>query len=272
MAIIELIAIVFNLRSKKNGKEPVQLIWGLIISAAISIGSKYLIPLFRRRQYSVDEYTLGKVYIRNVLGQYQPTTTSLVPDQAAYFAQMFFTAGFGVLIESERDLVFLQNNDYKGYQLLKSQLHLFDYKTGKYSVKPDVWNRAVFLKQKYFPLGGNPPAILWDLSNFEKFPYLGPIPDIDDPAKPMNAELPGGVFIKDGYFVNPTPAQAAAIKIAEGTMTVQQAAQMGIDAAQNGLNNVQPVNAASTTSNLKLWLIGAGAGLLYFITRKKRRK
>jgi len=262
LLILSLLA--YFMPAKKTGE--VQLIWGAIIGAAVSLASKYVVPLFRKRTYTSGSYALGEIYRRNVLGENISTRDDrVVGNTAVYLAKQIFTAGFGICIGSNDHLDLVWANNWAGYRDKFAKAH------PGYKVTQSQFERAAILAKLYFQNQKAPPPTVWDLANFERLPYLGPIPDPENPEKLYTTELPGGVFIKDGYFVNPSAAEATAIRIAEGSLTVEQAKQMGV----NSLTTGQPITTTTTSTpaagSSKTYLYLAAAGVAaYFLMKKKR--
>lgn len=103
-------------------------------------------------------------------------------------AQLAFTSLFGVRITTGEDLDAL------------------DYGNAAYYARPDktdipekAVNRAVMLKQKYYPMltyNRGP----WDLSHFGEFPLVSPIPDPWNVGRLYNGPLPGGGTAIDGVL------------------------------------------------------------------------
>lgn len=261
--ILLLLSLVALFIKPKVGRET-YLIWGAVIGAAVSLVSKYVIPALRRRKYTPGEYEAGAMYRRMVLGENFPNTDNdlKVGNEATHLAMLLFTAGFGVLCTKRSYYYMIYRGEYDAYvKKLKEDEPLYKFTR-------EQFERAQILAQLYFVDQVAPPTKLWDLNNFDKLPYLGPIPDPDNPKIPLTTELPGGIFLKNGYFVNPTASEAAAIKIADGTMTVAQAQAAGVKVLEQDL---AATTGTGATANKSIYLyLAAGAAALYFISRKKR--
>lgn len=243
---------ILRLFFKKKEEPYTYMIWGLIIGAVVQIGVKYVVPLFRRRTYTSGAYALGEIYRRNVLGENISTRDDrVVGDSATYLARNLFTAGFGVLCSSNDHYEMIYNNDYAQYSTR------FAKELPTYKFTKAQFDRAATLAKMYFVNRPAPVQVVWDLNNFAKLPYLGPIPDPENPGKLMTCELPGGVYVKDGYFANLTNADQNLIKQADGTLTqapgqTGSAIPTGAPAATGNSNNLMLLGAA-----------GVGAYLLF---------
>lgn len=212
ISIILLLSFVDLFRKRKPG-QPVQLIWGAVIGAAVTLVSKYVIPALRRRKYTPGEYEAGAMYRRMVLGENFPNTDSdlKVGNEAAHLAMTIFTAGFGILTTKRSYYQMIFNGDYDGYvKKLKSDEPLYKFSRAQF-------DRAHQLAKVYFVDQVPPVTKVWNLNNFGALPYVGPIPDPDNPKVNYTGEMPGGVFVKDGYFANPTVAEKEQIIAAENT-------------------------------------------------------
>jgi len=213
LTILFALCVIDVLWASRKRSNDTQLIWGAVIGAAVTLVSKYVIPALRRRKYTPGEYEAGAMYRRMVLGENFPNTDSdlKVGNEAAHLAMMLFTAGFGILCTKRSYYYMILNGDYEGYvKKLKSDEPLYKFSKAQF-------DRASLLAKTYFVDQVPPVTRLWNLNDFEKLPYVGPIPDPDNPKVNLTTELPGGVFVKDGYFVNPTTAEKNAIIAAENT-------------------------------------------------------
>ena len=232
--------------SKKKDQDTVRLEWVTLAVTAVSLGIKYVVPLFRRKKYTPGGYELGAMYRRNVLGENFPNTDDdrKVGDAAAYLARYIFTAGFGIIVPNRAWYnLYIYKGDYAGYAKKVKADYGID-------VNRAAFDRAHFLAKTYFPDQAAPPQFVWDLSKFDTVPYVTKIPDANDPKKPMTVNIEGALVVADGVIIRPTVEQLAAV-----------------NAAQNA-----PGQDLGPGSNNTLLLLGAAAavgGLWYFSKKKK---
>lgn len=154
---------------------------------------KKIVQLFTGRKYTTGDYILGERYIDQVMCK-GDVTRRQVPDEIVPIAQTFFTIVFGVRIHTEEDLAALDN----GVQAYRSRW------TSK-GVPDNAIERAVFLKTHFYQAFKNNQAC-WDLSYFEKYPLVAPIPG-HDVGTLYTGPLPGGAHAIDGII----PVEAGAI-------------------------------------------------------------
>jgi hypothetical protein len=147
---------------------------------------KKIIELFKGRKYTSGDYILAERYNDQVLCNgnidRRQATDEMVP-----VAQTFFTIVFGVRIATEEDLDSL---DY-GVNAYKSR------HTAK-GVPDNAIQRAVYLKQNFYSHQLNNIAC-WDLSYFEQFPLVAPIPGLS-PGTLYTGPLPGGAQAVNGII------------------------------------------------------------------------
>lgn len=147
---------------------------------------KKIIQIFTGRKYTTGQYVLGERFIDQILpGPNDAARRGDVPDDIVPKATDFWTTVFGVRITTSEDLDAL------------------DYGAEAYYKRPDkadipraAVNRAVFLKQNYFPISTY-NVQKWDTSFFEKYPLVAPIPGIK-PGTLFSGELPGGAIAVNG--------------------------------------------------------------------------
>lgn len=253
VALLSLFAMLLP-EKKKDGITYNVIAWADMATDILQTGLNFLIPLFRKNTYTSGAYALGEIYRRNVMGENIATrNAAIIGDEAVYIARNIFTAGFGVYIGSNIEMDLLRDNNWPAYRdKMKAE-------NPNYIVTEAQFMRAATLKKMYFPYQNNPPQFLWDLANFDKLPYLGPIPDVEKKGQLMTAQLPGGAYVENGYFVNPTASQAAAITAAT--------TGAGSTAAPTGAPMEQTAGGFDKKS---LMIIGAGAVGVYLLSRKKR--
>lgn len=147
---------------------------------------KKIIQLITGRKYTTGQYVLGERFIDQILpGANDAARRGDVPDDIVLKATDFFTIVFGVRITTQEDMDAL------------------DYGPDAYYKRPDktdipraAVNRAVFLKQNYFPISSY-NVRKWDTTMFEKYPLVAPIPGIK-PGTLYSGELPGGAIAVNG--------------------------------------------------------------------------
>lgn len=254
----------------RKPKKEVQLVWVAIAVAVVSIASRWIIPLFRRRTYTSGAYALGEIYRRNVLGESIATRDDrVVGDEAVYLARNIFTAGFGIFIGSNTDLDLVRDGNWPAYRdkMKKENPKYFPFLTQA------QFERAVILKKTYFPYQRNPPPARWDLTNFGRLPYLGKIPDVENPGEWMTAELPGGVFLADGQFINPTTAQRELITAIQNgqELPADWEKMLGTGQLNDGTTQTAAPGSVQTASKTN-WLLYGGLAVGGFLLYKNRNK
>ena len=240
------VQIVRAIIAKKKDSDIVKLEWVTLAVTAVSLGIKYVVPLFRRKKYTPGGYELGAMYRRNVLGENFPNTDDdrKVGDAAAYLARYIFTAGFGIIVPNRAWYhIYILKGDYNGYAKKCKD----DYGI---TVNRQAFDRAHFLAKTYFPDQAAPPQFVWDLTKFDTVPYVTKIPDANDPKKPMTVNIEGSLVVADGVIIRPNPTQLAAV-----------------DAAQNAPG--QDLGPGSKNTLLLLGAAAAVGGLWYFSKKKK---
>lgn len=147
---------------------------------------KKIIQLFTGRKYTSKQYTLGQRLINQIQGG-NATSNSQVPDDAVSMAQALFTMLFGVRITTQDDLDALQLG-----------IDAYYARPDKSDIPQQAVNRAVFLKQNFYPDASYYTGP-WDLSAFEKYPLVSPIPGVDFGTL-YNGEVPGGAIAVNGII------------------------------------------------------------------------
>ena len=230
---------------KKGG--PAKMEWVTLAVTAVSLGIKYVVPMFRRKKYTPGGYELGAMYRRNVLGENFPNTDDdrKVGDSAAYLARYIFTAGFGIIVPNRAWYnLHIYTGDYNGYAKRVKGDYGID-------VNRAAFDRAHTLAKTYFPDQAAPPKFIWDLSKFDTIPYVTKIPDANDPRKTMTVSIDGALVVADGVIVRPNAAELAAV-----------------EAAQNA-----PGQSMGGGNNTLLWVAGAAVAVGgYYYLNKKRKK
>lgn len=244
-----LLLIIISLFQKKKSAD-VQMVWVTIAIGAVSLASKYLIPLFKRRQWMASGYELGSAYRRNVLGENMATTDKqkIVGDEAVYMARNILTAGFGIPVTRWGwYMEYILPGRYDAYVADSKKTY------GGWFPTPAQFERAHFLAKTYFPNQPPPPKFRWDLRNFDLVPYVAPIPDPDNPKKPMNVTLDGILYVSDGKIVNPNPDVVSVIQSKERVQEAEAQATEGNNTLTYGL------------------LAAAAVGGYYYFTKNKRK-
>lgn len=167
---------------------------------------KKIIQLFTGRTYQSGQYRLGERYIDQLICQGgnpdSVTSTSQVPDDTVPVARTIFTILFGVRINNDEDLWSLDNGVSAYYS-----------RPNKGDIPQLAVERAVFLKQNFFPYTTYNKVCWTDLSPFEQFPLVAPIPEMnasatheeDNVGKLYSGPLPGGAVAVNGVI--PVDAQ-----------------------------------------------------------------
>lgn len=127
---------------------------------------KKIVQLFTGRRYTTGDYILGERFNDQVLCN-GDISRRQVPDDLVPQAQTFFTIVFGVRIHTEEDLKAL---DY-GVSAYRSRWV-------SQGIGDEAIERAVYLKQNFFPERYN-NVQCWDISYFEQYPLVAPIPGHD---------------------------------------------------------------------------------------------
>jgi hypothetical protein len=150
------------------------------------------------RFYRGGQYQLGEKFKYYILGDNIHTRDAdIVTDPAVMTAITTFSVGFGVPVTDIADL----DNLTKGADAYISRYIKLGVPANK--INRDAVNRAVLLKSQYFPgyEAGNysPTGVAptkWDPNNFNKIPYVAPIPD-------FTAKNESNMF--DGYYSGAIP-------------------------------------------------------------------
>lgn len=124
---------------------------------------------FTGRTYTKNEYRIGERYLDNVVESTPVdsiTNTGQVPDDIVPIAKAFMTIAFGVRITTTDDLDALQRG-----------VDAYYTRPEKSDIPRKAVERAVMLKQSFFP-DSTYNSQKWDLSKFEKYPLVAPIPGL----------------------------------------------------------------------------------------------
>lgn len=170
---------------------------------------KSVIALFRGKAYQTGQYILGERLIDQVQGGNVGRRD--VSDDIVPVARMLFTILFGVRINNSEDLDSLDYGINTYYQ-----------RPNKEDIPHEAVERAVFLKQNFYPIRTY-NVQKWDLSHFEQFPLLAPIPEMNAHAteeglnvgKLYTGTVPGGAYAVDGII--PVDAQTILKQLPAGT-------------------------------------------------------
>lgn len=194
--------------------------WVALAVGVVSLASKYVVPALRRKKYTPSGYELGAMFRRNVLGENFPNTDDdrKVGDSAAYIARHIFTAGFGILMNKRQYFLLLSRNDFAQYNKEAQR----DY---GYTCTQQQWDRAYTLQKNFFVDQPAPPKYIWDLRNFDTIPYVGRIPDTENPKRNMTVTIDGMLYVNDGVIVNPNPETISVIQRTETAQAAQDQAQ-----------------------------------------------
>jgi hypothetical protein len=170
---------------------------------------KSVIALFRGKKYQTGQYILGERLIDQVQGGNVGRRD--VPDDVVPVARMLFTILFGVRINNSEDLDSLDYGIDAYYQ-----------RPNKEDIPREAVERAVFLKQNFYPIRTY-NVQKWDLSHFEQFPLVAPIPEMNAHAteeglnvgKLYTGTVPGGAWAVDGVI--PVDAQTILKQLPAGS-------------------------------------------------------
>jgi hypothetical protein len=156
---------------------------------------KKIIQLFTGRTYQTGQYILGERYNDQVLANGN-IGRSQVSDEMYLAARTILSILFGVRI-----------NDSGNLDSLDGGVDNYYSQSGFTDVPRKAVERAVWLKQHYYPIAtyNNQP---WDLTWFEKYPLVAPIPEMnasatnsqDNYGKLYNGLLPGGATAVNGVI------------------------------------------------------------------------
>jgi len=160
------------------------------------------------RLYRGGQYSLGERFRYYVLGENIHTRDAdVVTDPVVTTAITTFSVGFGVPVTDNADL----DNLSKGVDQY-IQRYVTYGGVNPADINRQAVERAVTLKQKYFPgpeAGNYNPAGTapqkWDLNNFNKIPYVAPIPDFSKDDANMwkgtyTGKIPDGE-VKEGIVI-----------------------------------------------------------------------
>lgn len=211
---------------------------------------KKVIELFKGKKYTTGDYVLGERLNDQILCNVGATDIGRkqVSDDMVVQAHTLFNILFGVRIATTEDLDALD----KGVAAYKAR-------EASKGISDDAINRAVYLKQNFYPISSYNKSC-WDLSYFEKFPLVAPIPDYQL-GKFYTGDLPGGAKAVDGVI----PINALDIirqdvggKVTE-TGTYTSTTQLKAQAEQK-------IKEEKKQADIKKYLIIGGIGLVVFTT------
>lgn len=141
------------------------------------------------KRFTTGQYRLGE----RLLDQIDPTGTANnavsyrdVPDEVVENAMLLFTLFFGVRITTQEDLDALQIGSSAYYS-----------RPDKKDIPQHAVDRAVFLKQTYFP-DSSYNVRKWDTDIFSQFPLVAPIPDPFHYGQLYTGPIPGGGNVTNG--------------------------------------------------------------------------
>jgi hypothetical protein len=150
---------------------------------------KKIFALIKGRTYTSGDYVLGERLNDNILCQ-GDIGRKQVSDEMVRKAWWIFTILFGVRIRTSDDLDALDRG-IDAY--LTRGTHTRD-------MPRNAVERAVYLKQNYYP-SSTYNRQCWDLSWFELYPLVAPIPDMNTGGKELyTGELPGGGYAYNGVI------------------------------------------------------------------------
>lgn len=194
---------------------------------------KSVIAIFKGRRYQTGQYILGERLIDQIQGGNVGRRD--VPDDVVPVARMLFTILFGVRINNAEDLDSLDNGVDAYYS-----------RPNKEDIPREAVERAVYLKQNFYP-SRTYNVQTWDISFFEQFPLVAPIPEMNAHAtqeelnvgKLYTGTVPGGAYAVDGII--PVDAQTIIQQLPAGTEfdpTPEPTQQPGTSAPQSFIDKI----------------------------------
>lgn len=147
---------------------------------------KIIPELLKGRKYTSGDYVLGERLSDQILCN-KDIGRKDVSDEMVTVAHKLFNILFGVRIANTDDL-----------DALDAGVTAYKARPVSQGISDDAINRAVFLKQNYYPISTYNKSC-WDLSYFEKYPLVGPIPDYEI-GKLYTGDLPGGSKAVNGLI------------------------------------------------------------------------
>lgn len=151
---------------------------------------KTMLSLVQGRKYREGHYKLGERLIDQI--KCGSVGWKDIPDDVVPLARQVFSILFGVRILTGEDLDALDEGPSAYYG-----------RGDKSDIPAAAVNRAVMLKQNFFPISTYNNTC-WDLSVFERYPLVAPIPAMnlgDDDAQNVGRKYTGPGF-NDQQFVN----------------------------------------------------------------------
>lgn len=143
------------------------------------------------KAFTTGQYRLGERF----MDQIDPSGSANnavsyrdVPDDVVENAMLIFTLLFGVRITTQEDLDALQVGRSAYYM-----------RPDKNDIPQAAVDRAVFLKQTYFP-DSTYNVSKWDTDIFSQYPLVAPIPDPYHYGQLYTGPLPGGGNAKNGVI------------------------------------------------------------------------
>lgn len=227
------IAFLKDLRNKVWGKLlPAGRLKDALMSTDGSMLSAFKViqSLLSGRQYRQGHYTLAERLIDQVQcqnGSADSVGWKDVPDELVPVARLFFTMVFGVRICTIEDLDAL-NGTHDDYWVRNKDM-----------TEPAI-ERAQFLKKTYFP-DSTYNTTCWDLSIFDKYPLVMPVPE-------MNADM---FNVEPMYFKGYTGPGFNGVQFVDGLPTAESPSTPLTSVLQD---EVDTAATQAAISNVTTWL------------------
>lgn len=148
---------------------------------------KLLWSAIKGKKYTTGQYKLGERFIKQITGNFDLGSYRDVPDDAVEAAMNFFTVFFGVRITTGEDL-----------DALDGGIDAYYARGEKDDIPRAAVQRAVFLKQNYYPIGSY-NQYQWNPGYFEQYPLVAPIPGLQSGTL-YNGKIPGGAIVVNGVI------------------------------------------------------------------------
>lgn len=198
------------------------------------------------RKYRDDEYRVVERVVDQISDNGNPNSVKSwrdVPDEDVRPAQQLMTTLFGVPIWSQPDLDALDDSVEAYYQRIPNEAS---------QIPLAAVQRAVWLKKNKFPYSTYNTK-KWDVTEFEKFPLVAPIPSIDGGL--YTGTLPGGTVVRNGVI--------------EGDSAIKQYLDQKALANAPGAG-IEPGRKSNTIK----WVLGLGIGgyIVYNLVKPRTRR
>src|SRR5882724_7473888 len=139
---------------------------------------KAIITLIKGRTYTIGDYSVGEMYMRNILGMTQVQSWQQVPDGYVPQAWLFFSAAMGVRIRTNTDLDALCGYANTRTERAQNYLTRLPEETHDISMEAAVRAAYMFGEPGYdglFSIWQNRDN-KWPMSVFNVLPYVYPVP------------------------------------------------------------------------------------------------